>query len=397
LIKEVAPVASFYVYTNFPSISLSLREVDDIKNKENSEEGPYMEISKKKPAFPINQGLRKYLRKYGRENSIALTYEDMKRWNDSTPVYDSNGKNTLWDSVIYDSSTQEEILQGLVKIYAQLKTDGDEELYGHLKVGQIDYCLFGNSNPFRVKIVNQLNDNHDYFYIKKADASRVYGLELEHILSPNRIEYMVDGDTLVEAHIAGIPGDQFVENYMDTANFYPSAMAREFVKFNTRCFVMLLGDMRSYNYVIDVTPDFDREQYRVRPIDFDQTAYEGRKNHYLPQYYKENNKIVDFCIELLTPQTVEQYRYEERTLMKRRYKLAQARLNRLLDSMLYQEISTPEKIKSLAEDLNKYHNTKRFSKYRHMGRILKSHLSLMLGKPKPKKFHGKVDFKSKGD
>ena len=90
-------MASFYVYTNFPSISLSLREVDDIKNKENSEEGPYMEISKKKPAFPINQGLRKYLRKYGRENSIALTYEDMKRWNDSTPVYDSNGKNTLWD------------------------------------------------------------------------------------------------------------------------------------------------------------------------------------------------------------------------------------------------------------------------------------------------------------
>ncbi|MDX1651524.1 MAG: hypothetical protein R3277_03465 [Brumimicrobium sp.] len=352
-----------------------------------------MEISKKKPAFPINQGLRKYLRKYNREDSIALNYEDMKRWSDSTPVYDTAGRNTLWESVIYDSAIQEEILLGLRQIYAQLKTDGDTEIISHLKVGQIDYCLFGNSNPFRIKIVNQLNDNHDYFYIKTADASRVYGLELEHILSPNRIEYMVDGNTLVEAHIAGIPGDAFMENYMDSPNFYPTGMAREFVKFNERCFVMLLGDMRSYNYVVDVTPDFDREQYRVRPIDFDQTAYEGRKNHYMPQYYKENNQIIDFCIQLLTQETVEQYRYEERTLMKRRYKLAMPRLNRLLDSMLYQKLSTEEKIRSLAEDLNKYHGTNRFSKYNHMGRILKTHLSLMLGKPKPKRMRKNIPLK----
>ncbi len=354
-----------------------------------------MDISKKKPAFPINQSLRKYLRKYGREDSIAVTYEDMLRWNDSSPVYDAHGENTFWESVIYDMGTQEEILLGLKEIYAELKTGGDTEIISHLTVGAIDYCLFGNSNPFRVKIVNKLNDHHDYFYIKKADASRVYGLELEHILSPNRMDYMVDGNTLVEAHVAGIPGDQFMNHYMDTPNFYPTGMAKEFVKFNERCFVMLLGDMRSYNYVVAITPDFDKEQYRVRPIDFDQTAYEGRKNHYLPQYYKENNKIIDFCIQLLTPETVEQYRYEERTLMKRRYKLTLARLNRLLDSMLYQDLSTPEKIASLAEDLNAYHNTKRFSKYKHMGRILKSHLSLMLGKPKPKKFPGKINYKGK--
>lgn len=354
-----------------------------------------MEISKKKPAFPINESLRKYLKKYKREEILPLTYQDMKRWTDSRPVFDNNGENTYWESVIYDGATQEEILFGLREIYALLKTDGDTEIISHLRVSQIDYCLFGNSNPFRIKIVNQLNDNHDYFYIKKADASRVYGLELEHILSPNRIEYIVDGDTLVEGHIAGIPGDVFIDNYMDAPNFYPTGMAREFVKFNERCFVMLLGDMRSYNYVIDVTPDFDKEQYRVRPIDFDQTTYEGRKNHYLPQFYKENYKVIEFCIQLLTPETVEQYRYEERALMKRRYKLAMPRLNRLLDSMLYQKLSTDDKIASLAKDLDEYHNTTRFSKYRYMGRILKSHLSLMLGKPKPKKFHGKTSFKER--
>jgi hypothetical protein len=354
-----------------------------------------MDISKKKPAFLINDPLRNYLKRYNRTEDLPITYEDMLRWTDSTPIYDDTGKDTLWESVIYDGAAQLEILNGLKEIYALLKTDGDTEIISHLEVSRIDYCLFGNSKPFRIKVVNKLNDNHDYFYIKKADASRIYGLELEHILSPNRIEYMVDGNTLIEAHIAGIPGDVFIDSYMDAPNFYPIGMAREFVKFNERCFVMLLGDMRSYNYVIDVTPDFDREQYRVRPIDFDQTAYEGRKNHYMPQFYKENKRVVDFCIDLLTPQTVEQYKYEERVLMKRRYNLAITRLNKLLDSMLNQELSTPDKIRSLAADLNKYHHTKRFSRYTKMGRILRAHLTLMLGKPKPKMLTGRVTYKQK--
>ena len=48
----------------------------------------------------------------------------------------------------------------------------------HLTVDRIDLCSFANSQPFRVRIVNRLSDNFDYFYIKRADASRVYGLEL---------------------------------------------------------------------------------------------------------------------------------------------------------------------------------------------------------------------------
>ena len=61
-----------------------------------------------------------------------------------------------------------------------------------------------------------------------------------------------------------------------------------YVKFNERCFARLLGDMRSYNFVIDITPDIEDYQYRLRAIDFDQQSYEGRKNLYLPQFYKEN-------------------------------------------------------------------------------------------------------------
>jgi hypothetical protein len=58
-------------------------------------------------------------------------------------------------------------------------------------VDRIDFGDFGNSKPFRIRVTNLFNDNSDYFYVKQADASRIYGLELEHILSPNRISLLV--------------------------------------------------------------------------------------------------------------------------------------------------------------------------------------------------------------
>ena len=81
---------------------------------------------------------------------------------------------------------------------------------GHLVVDRIDFCAYGNSQPFRIKILNTINENHDYFYIKQADASRIYGLELEHMLSPNRINFYHEKGTIVEEHIIGVPGDVFI-------------------------------------------------------------------------------------------------------------------------------------------------------------------------------------------
>ena len=44
--------------------------------------------------------------------------------------------------------------------------------------------------------------------------------------------------------------------------------------------------MRSYNYVIVPTHDFDQVQYRIRAIDFDQQSYEGSFKVYMPQFLK---------------------------------------------------------------------------------------------------------------
>jgi len=354
----------------------------------------HIEISKKKPSYPLSKILKHYLNEVGRLAPIPLGYTDLLYWAESVPVYDKHGNDTHWKSVIYPQHQQSEIERGLTEIYGLLKTDGNMSVIEHLKVAQIDYCEFGNSNPFRIKIINSFNDIHDYFYVKKIDASRVYGLELEHILSPNRIFYIIDQDTIIEEHIMGIPGDQFIEKYVGNPDYHEIGLAKEFVKFNERCFVLLLGDMRSYNYVINITPDFDKRQFRARTIDFDQFCYEGRKNNYLPQFYKENILIVKLCANLLPPATILQYQYEERMLIKKRANVARYRLGKLLDCMEGEVLSTDEKIASLAKDLNKYHRTKKFTTLKAMGKIMRLHLNLMVEKPKIT-LPGKTNFKKR--
>jgi len=63
--------------------------------------------------------------------------------------------------------------------------------------------------------------------------------------------------------------------------------------------------MRSYNFVVNITPDIEDFQYRIRAIDFDQQSYEGKKNLYLPQFFKENIAFVDLCMQHLNKDSIE--------------------------------------------------------------------------------------------
>jgi hypothetical protein len=335
-------------------------------------------ISKKKPIFPVNEKLRRFLHRYGREVKLPLQYNDLLRWENSFHLYDKKGKDTLWESVLYSQNDREHLNQSLTYIYVLLKAGGEQSVADHLHVDRIDYCTFGNSNPFRIRIVNNYNDNFDYFYIKQADSSRIYGLELEHILSPNRISYFVHGATLIEEHIAGIPGDQFIKSSWGNTDFNVVRMAKEFVKFNERCFVRLLGDMRAYNFVIDITPDFEEVHYRIRAIDFDQQSYEGKMNVYMPQFFKENRPFVDLCFKYLNNETVQQYQIEERVLIAKRIKAARWMLFDLMNCLSNDAVSIPEKVKTLREELSEYYESDRFLKCRNMGEIVKTSLKEML-------------------
>jgi hypothetical protein len=337
-------------------------------------------ISKKKPFFPIIAPLRKYLKQEGREKKLGLEYTDLLQHSMAVPLLDKTGKDTLWETVFYSPERTAELNRALTFIYVLLRNEGDFSSSKHLDVDRIDYCAFGNSNPFRVRIVNRFNDNYDYFYIKTADASRIYGLELEHLLSPNRISYFVDGTTLIEEHIAGIPGDVFMDRWLQQPGVNRVRLAKEFVKFNERCHVRLLGDMRSYNYVVDITPDFDDVQYRIRAIDFDQQSYEGRRRVYLPQFFKRIFRLVKMGMDLINAETVEQYENEERSLIARRLIRSRYRVKDLLDCMEQDSISSPEKTTSLAKDLASHHHNDDFLNCKNMGSLLKLHLKQTLRK-----------------
>ena len=329
-------------------------------------------ISQKKPAYPINQQLFDYLTEYNRNIKIPVFYDDLLRFAGAIVVYDKNGDDSLWIRVYYAEHERDEIDLSLKRMYLILHGDGTEDSLPYLTVDAIDYCTFGNSKPFRIKIRNILNDNHTYLYIKKADASRVYGLELEHILSPNNINFLVYKDTLIEEHVLGIPGDQFlIENLKNVSVRGMKRLSKEFVKFNERCMIRFLGDMRSYNYVIVASYDFDQVEYRIRAMDFDQQSFEGNLKVYFPQFFKENYPFVKMVEDNLQNESVEQYKREERSAIARRIKGSQERVNDLLECMMNDDISTPKKIDELKKDLVKYTKDINFKKCNNMGEILK--------------------------
>ncbi|MEM9984379.1 MAG: hypothetical protein AAF804_04725 [Bacteroidota bacterium] len=337
------------------------------------------QIKKKKVAFEVDKGLRRYLKAYGREMSLPILYSDLLRYNESVTVYDKNGNDTLWISLLYAQHDLDHINEALKKIYAILRANGDMSVMQHLYVNRIDLCLYGNSNPFRVRIVNKINDNFDYFYVKNADASRIYGLELEHLLSPNRISYVVDQGTLIEEHIAGIPGEEFMRNYLAEGRVENEIrLAKEFVKFNERCFVRLLGDMHSSNYVIEIMPDFEDVHYRIRAIDFDQQSYEPRKSIYLPQYFKQNKPIIDLGIRSMTATTVRQYQKEERSMIASRIRYSSRQISDLMKFMVRSHLSLEPYVGQLADELADHYQDRRFTQCKTMGEVVKQSLAVLL-------------------
>lgn len=341
-------------------------------------------ISRKKRSFPVTKTFARYLQRHGRATRLPVTYDLLHGYDNAIPLYDREGKDTLWETVLYPPHMIEEIHQGLKRTYSILKASGSTQAEEHLHIERIDYCVFGNSKPFRIKIVNNYNEVHDYFYFKIADTSRIWGLELEHLLSPYRINYLVDDQTLIEEHISGVPGDVFVVQYMQRPEFNPKRIAKEFVKFNERCFMRLLGDMRSYNFVFDITQDFDDIQFRMRAIDFDQQNYEGRKQIYLPQFFKENHPFVSLVMTHLHPEVIKQYQVEERSLFTRRVRAEFHRLSDLQRTLALEELSLPEKIIQLREELYVHHQQKKFLQCSTMPQILHLHIKSVIRTELPK-------------
>lgn len=333
---------------------------------------------KKKNYYQLDATFLEYLGAYERAgDQIPPIYEELIQFDQLYPHIDDFGNHTNWMIATYARDSVNELYKKLAEIYARLKT-GDIKVAEHLYIERIDFCEFGNSRPFRIRIVNQYNDNYDHFYVKVADANRIYGLELEHILSPNRMNYFVSGETLIEEHIAGLPGDLFVKEWIDRDDSNHVRLAKEFVKFSERTFIRLLGDMRSYNYVVDITPDFETLQYRVRAIDFDQQCYEGDRKHYMPGHFEDNARVVALCAEHINANAMTQYQNEERNLIRRRLNVDKSRIKNLINCMRENPCTTEEKTRDFVTSLNEFHQTKKFEQCKTVADILELNIHFSL-------------------
>jgi hypothetical protein len=156
------------------------------------------------------------------------------------------------------------------------------------------------------------------------------------------------------------------------------------VKFNERCFIRLLGDMRSYNFVVVIMPDFEDAQIRIRAMDFDQQSYNGRKNYYLPQFFKENTPLSLYCLKHLRYETALQYQREEQTLMLQRSEIAAHRLSHLLQVMARDRIAPDEKVYQLREGLAEHFHSERHLHCQTMGELVRENLETLrrnIGRP----------------
>lgn len=326
-----------------------------------------------KDAFAVSRELKQYLQNYHRELVLPVAYNDLHHYSHSNAIKDEHGKFTHWETAVYDDDVKQTLYNNLIETYHLLTN----RLLKHdnLIVDRIEFCEFGNSMPFRIVIANLDDGNRDQFYVKYADASRIYGLELEHLLSPNPARFLYYDNTLVETHIPGIAGDVFIRDFLPLASTNKQALAKEFVQFNERCFSRLLGDMRSYNFVVEMLGD---NLYRIRAIDFDQQSYEGKMNLYLSQFYKENYDLVKLVLNQLDDATIETCQADEHFFIAGRIISHKIRLMELLDCMSKDNLSEDYQVQSLVKELNAHYDTAAFDGCKTMGAIVKKQLRQLL-------------------
>ncbi len=330
-----------------------------------------------KEVYPVSEALQQYLQQYNRDIELPIDYKELFHYQYTNAIKDKNGKHTHWENVVYDEILFKQLEQKLTATYRLLTKQPAAPYH----VEAIDFCEFANSMPFRIIIINTTTGTEDYFYIKASDASRIYGLELEQLLSPNRINFLYHQNTLVEEHIEGIPGDVFADTSGELTSAEKKLLAEEFVRFNERSFARLLGDMRSYNFVVVKNEAGSNHPFRIKAIDFDQQCYEGKANLYLPQFYKENYPYVQMVHHHLDNTAIEQIRADERKHIAQSLTQSKQQITALLHAMIPEEISENYKVVSLRKELDTYCSTDQFAHCKTMGEIVEQQMKQLPLKP----------------
>ena len=85
-------------------------------------------------------------------------------------------------------------------------------------------------------------------------------------------------------------------------------------------------------------------------------------------------------MELLESEVVRQYQLEERSLIARRARTSKTRINKLINCMIDDRISTDKKVIQLRKELSVHHRNSIFDTCKTMGELVLANLKLVLQK-----------------
>jgi hypothetical protein len=141
--------------------------------------------------------------------------------------------------------------------------------------------------------------------------------------------------------------------------------------------------MHAGNFVVDMSRDFEKWQYRLRPIDFDQQSHHWRKQVYLPQYYPQNKPFSKLGISCLTPEAVLQYQKEERALIANRVRVSHGRFQGLIEVLSEDLIAPEENVVRLRQQLAEHYGDDSFLHCLTMGELVRNSIGVLLDRNRP--------------
>jgi hypothetical protein len=110
----------------------------------------------------------------------------------------------------------------------------------------------------------------------------------------------------------------------------------------------------------------------------------------MPQYFKQNNPIINLGFQRMSPVLELQYQKEERTRLLTRVRAAQDQLPVLLTVMKKEILSTTENILKLRSELSDLYKDSRFLQANTMGDLLATSLQMLEAQPVRKRTQIKV-------
>lgn len=294
-----------------------------------------------KPILGITPSVQAYLERVGRYQALPIVYQDLLQYRFTDAVRDENGKLTHWERLSFTpeyASTLYPRLWSAIRLLDPLTAEG-------ASIGVVDICEYGNSNPFRIQL-KLANGSDRWYFLKQADSSRIFGLELAHLVGTEKLHYLVHDQTVLESAIEGTPGDQFLRQWLPGLDRDERlSLAEGFVRFCQQCYWTLLGDMRNYNWVVRL----DGESPRFLPIDFDQQLHEGFPPFYSPSYFRENLGWVELVEETLLPDRIRDIEKQEQQRLVHALSSHGGRIEQLMDAFQAVPLSERHQLRGLVQ------------------------------------------------